>query len=100
MCLQSDGVGGFAPSLAAVDLTTERLVSEVLQSADNIAAAAAAASTGDAAGQHAYGQQLQQQDARQQQQGGSWGGGLKSSPPQTGGLGAGEGVSRILGEHV
>ncbi|KAF8072479.1 hypothetical protein HT031_000138 [Scenedesmus sp. PABB004] len=64
---ESDSAGGFAPSLAAVDLTTERLVSEVLHSADGIAAAAAAAAAA-AGAQQAQTQQKQQQQQQQPQQ--------------------------------
>jgi hypothetical protein len=70
--LQNDS-SNLAPSLAAVDLTTERLVTEVLHSADAIAASGAMAQQQQ---QHEQPQAvlgfttggLQQQDGLQQQQ--------------------------------
>lgn len=55
---------GLPPSMAAVDQTTERLVAEVLQSADGIAAAAAS-SGGQQANSQQYSQQQQQRYAQQ-----------------------------------
>lgn len=92
---QGDGPGS---AYAAVDMTTERLVSEVLNSADGIAAAAeaaAAAGPDGRSGSHYHHQQQQQagggggyQQRQSQQLGsghGSW------SPPAQGG--------RLQGEH-
>lgn len=59
-----DEADGLPPSMAAVDQTTERLVAEVLQSADGIAAAAAS-SGGQQANSQQYSQQQQQRYAQQ-----------------------------------
>lgn len=91
--MQADVAGHFAPSMAAVDLTTERLVSEVLQSADGIAAAAGGMSS-------AYGQPQQQlQQEFRQQPGVSRSAAARSSPTQAGALGGAGSVSRIPGER-
>jgi hypothetical protein len=57
---------GMPPSIAAVDLTTERLVAEVLQSADGIAAAAASSGGHQPISQQ-YSQQQQPRYAQQPQ---------------------------------
>jgi hypothetical protein len=62
--MQADGL---PPSMAAVDLTTERLVAEVLQSADGIAAAAASSGGGAQPSSQHYSQQQQQRRFSQQQ---------------------------------
>lgn len=93
--MQADVAGHFAPSMAAVDLTTERLVSEVLQSADGIAAAAGGMSS-------AYGQQQPQQQLQQefrQQPGVFRSAAARSSPTQAGALGGAGSVSRLPGEQ-
>ena len=89
--LQADAPGS---AYAAVDMTTERLVSEVLHSADGIAAAAAAAAANaamSASGHYTQQHQLQQQQRQAQQLGsGSW------SPPRQGGMAGAAG--RLQGE--